>query len=493
MEPLLTATIILLAGLGSLAFLPRRRIVFRAFWTAVTFGLFTAALIRGIGSPFDPVFAALAGWRLAWAKTLEAFWWLSAARVAVAVLHVWAGADRKLGNSRLATDIIAGAIYLAATLAITNDVFQIPIRGLLATSGVIAIVLGLALQSTLSDVFSGISINIEEPFGVGDTIQLDGTLEGAVTQVNWRATHILTGMDDVAVIPNSVVAKARIINRSRPATQRGASLVISLDSRTSPETGMQVLRDAALTAQTPLRDPAPSVQCMALRANAVEYEITFHVRNDTDLAAARTELIRHIHRALAWSSIPVARNDGVFPELADPSDHAGATLRKLRQIGLFQALSAEEIAALTSKAKTRSLAPGEIAIAQGMTDDSLFLVASGVLEVTRDPGMGRSVLVGRLGPGDHFGETALLAGEAYQATATAITPVTLYILAKADLAPVMTARPALMEEFGHVVEQHRRLYADRVATVFNAPAAADTGALLQRIERFFRGASNRPG
>ena len=486
MEQLLTATIVLLAAFVGSAMIPSGRQVLKAVWTGVAFALFTAALFRSIGSPLTPSFAGLLRWHAIWAETLEAFWWLTSARMAVAIVHVWAGADRKLGNSRLATDIIAAAVYLVAALAITNDVFQIPVAGLLATSGVIAIVLGLALQSTLSDVFSGISINIEEPFEVGDAIQLDGAIEGTVTQVNWRATHILTGTDDIAVIPNSVVAKSRIVNRSRPATQRGASLVVSLDTRTSAADGLRLLHDAALAATTPLRDPAPSVQCTALRANGVEYEVTFHVRTDTDLATARTEVISHIHCALAWAGIPVAKNDGALPELPDPTDLPATALRKMRLIGLFEALSAEEITGLAGKITKRNLAAGEVAAAQGMTGENLFIVEAGVLEVTRDLGSGHAEMIGRLGPGDHFGETALLAGEAFGATATAITPTTLYLLANTDLAPLMKARPALVKEFGAYVEHQRRALAGRVTTAFHSASEQGEQALLQRIERFFR-------
>ena len=486
MEPLLTATIVLLAAFIGSAMIPRGRQVLKAVWAGVAFALFTAALFRSIGSPLMPSFAALPRWHAIWAQTLEAFWWLTSARMTVAVMHVWAGADRKLGNSRLATDIIAAAVYLVAALAIINDVFQVPVAGLVATSGVIAIVLGLALQSTLSDVFSGISINIEEPFEVGDVIQLDGSVEGTVTQVNWRATHILTGTDDIAVIPNSVVAKSRIINRSRPATQRGASVTISLDTRTSAADGIRALQDAALAATTPLRDPAPSVQCTALRANGVEYEVTFHVRADTDLAAARTEVISHIHCALAWAGIPVAKTDGALPELPDATDIAATAVRKMRLIGLFKALSAAEITDLAGKIVKRNLAAGEIAVAQGMTGSHLYIVEAGVLEVTRSLGANHAEMVGRLGPGDHFGETALLAGENLAATATAITPVTLYLVANTDLAPLMTTRPALVTEFGAIVEHQRRVYAGHVTTAFHATSAQGDPAFLQRIERFFR-------
>jgi len=66
-------------------------------------------------------------------------------------------------QNELLFDVIAGTIYTCAALAMMGFVFRWPLQGLLATSGIIAIVLGLALQSTLSDVFSGISLTIEKP------------------------------------------------------------------------------------------------------------------------------------------------------------------------------------------------------------------------------------------------------------------------------------------------------------------------------------------
>ena len=78
-----------------------------------------------------------------------------------------------------------------------------PIEGLLATSGIVALVLGLALQSTLADLFSGIALNIEDPFGAGDRITVDGGNEGQAIEINWRATRIRNRSGDTTVIPNS--------------------------------------------------------------------------------------------------------------------------------------------------------------------------------------------------------------------------------------------------------------------------------------------------
>src|SRR5438552_1625240 len=106
------------------------------------------------------------------------------------------------GGPRM-TDLFATAqatigdpIVLA--LGVIAYVFDLPVQGLIATSGAIAIILGLALQSTLSDVFSGLVLSFSRPYRPDDWIKLEGGTEGRVIEMNWRATHILTPQRDLA-------------------------------------------------------------------------------------------------------------------------------------------------------------------------------------------------------------------------------------------------------------------------------------------------------
>src|ERR1700675_5097680 len=108
------------------------------------------------------------------------------------------------------------------------------IGGLLATSGVLAIVLGLALQNTLADVFAGIAFGIEAPFNVGDRISVADKIEGTVVQMNWRSIRIHTDGDDVAIVPNSVVANSDIVNRSFPTRLRSAFIEFSCPATANP-------------------------------------------------------------------------------------------------------------------------------------------------------------------------------------------------------------------------------------------------------------------
>ena len=114
---------------------------------------------------------------------LEAIWWLGAAWLAAGFLRAFVVLGRQPRESKLVQDLLAGLIYLAATFAIIAYVCDLPVKGLLATSGALAIIIDLALQSSLGDVFSGIVLNIERPYRVGDWIILDDTLQGDRNQL----------------------------------------------------------------------------------------------------------------------------------------------------------------------------------------------------------------------------------------------------------------------------------------------------------------------
>lgn len=159
-------------------------------------------------------------------------WWLFAARTVTVVIGVILG-SRSGHTGRLLQDVLGAVIFLVAVVAAAAYVLQLPVKGLLATSGVMAIVIGLALQSTLSDVFSGIVLNTTRPYQVGDSISIDGT-EGKVIDIDWRATRLLTSNGSMAVIPNSVAAKAKLLNFSQPNDIHGVSISVVVPAKVRP-------------------------------------------------------------------------------------------------------------------------------------------------------------------------------------------------------------------------------------------------------------------
>src|SRR5262249_10837336 len=155
------------------------------------------------------------------------------------------------------------------------------------TSGALAIVVGLALQSSLGDVFSGIVLNLERPYRVGDWIIVDGTAQGEVIEVNWRTTHIRTSSSDLAIVPNSIIAKSRIVNCSQPTQVHGASVSVTLDQSLGPERGQELLEDVLRGCTTVLQVGEPSVAIKDVNADGIEYELRFCVSSVKAVDPAR--------------------------------------------------------------------------------------------------------------------------------------------------------------------------------------------------------------
>ena len=203
---------------------PTRRLVVQiTFFVALTvlllhYGIIPYELAPADTPEFERVFVALS----------KIIWWTNAAWVLIACVRVFLIFERLPRRGRLIQDLLVGTIYLGAGLSVVAYVFGAPVGTLIATSGVFAIILGLALQSTLSDVFSGIALDLSRPYGVGDWIVLDDGIAGTVVETNWRATHLLNGSNDLVVLPNSVLAKARFTNLSSPSRNHGVTLHIRM-------------------------------------------------------------------------------------------------------------------------------------------------------------------------------------------------------------------------------------------------------------------------
>ncbi|MCM2473749.1 mechanosensitive ion channel [Rhizobium sp. CG5] len=116
--------------------------------------------------------------------------------------------DDSDGNSRT-TDLVkvmsSIVIYIAAMLVWLHYGMAFDITSLLATSAIVSLVLGFALQNTLGNLFSGLSLELERPLRVGDFIR-KGTVEGEVVALKWRSIFLRTPNGSSIVLPNSTLA-----------------------------------------------------------------------------------------------------------------------------------------------------------------------------------------------------------------------------------------------------------------------------------------------
>jgi small-conductance mechanosensitive channel/CRP-like cAMP-binding protein len=378
---------------------------------------------------------------------LKVAWWLFAAWFVVGFLRAFVIVEHRPREGKLLQDLLAGLIYLVAVFAIIAYVFDLPIQGLLATSGAVAIILGLALQSTLGDVFSGVVLSFSRPYRPGDWISLEGGTDGRVIELNWRATHVLTGRRDLAIVPNSTIAKSKIVNVSSPSGIHGVTITVQLDPKTPPATGAEILDHAILNCRLIVATPAPSVTIKSINASFTEFEITFFVEELASATRAQNQLFDLIFRHLAVAGIDLAmpqnQPESVIGDQASPKLTTGPE-RLLELVDIFASLTSDERKAIAGKLNAKSYDQGDTLVEAGTVLHSFFIVGTGVLSFTREESEGEIELM-RIGPGDHFGEIGMLTGAPAIAKISAIIPTTVYEVKKDDLSPILEARPEVSQ------------------------------------------------
>ena len=177
----------------------------------------------------------------------RAAWWFVPARLFSLMVQRFCWAPLEIRTNRKIPTVfqilVSMLIYGVAMLGVVAFVMGKTVTSLLATSGLLTLIVGLAVQSNLKDIFSGVMLNLERPFTLGDWIRI-GRTTGQVSDVSWRTTRIRTNAGQVVAFANGRVAEAEIENLS-PAGAYDAGVLLFMDPRCNPDQVIAVLRRAA--------------------------------------------------------------------------------------------------------------------------------------------------------------------------------------------------------------------------------------------------------
>ncbi len=192
----------------------------------------------------------------------DALWWFVPARLTTMALarFLWIPIEertqRKIPN--VVRMFASFFIYAIATLGVIAFVFDQTITSLLATSGLLAMIIGLAIQANISNVFSGIVLNVERPFKVGDWVKIGQTEDGKVIDITWRTTRLLTHSGMSISIPNAKASEAQVVNYSELGGCR-MTIPIFMDPDYPAARIREVLWDSPLDAPIVLKEPRPKI------------------------------------------------------------------------------------------------------------------------------------------------------------------------------------------------------------------------------------------
>jgi branched-chain amino acid transport system substrate-binding protein len=115
-------------------------------------------------------------------------------------------------------------------------------------------IIGLAIQVNISNVFSGIAINLERPFRVGDWVKIGTLDEGKVIDITWRTTRIQTRNMIILSIPNSKASESPIQNFGSKEDITEFWFTIHIDPNVNTKRVQKILLDALLSAEGVLKN-----------------------------------------------------------------------------------------------------------------------------------------------------------------------------------------------------------------------------------------------
>ncbi len=239
-------------------------------------------------------------------KSARILWWTHLAWTIIGFIHIYVRLNRKPHEAHLILDMAVAGIYLGVALSVMGFVFGLPIATLVTTSGVVALILGLALQNTLGDVFSGIALTLGKAYSIGDWVQLSDGTAGRVTETNWRSTNLLTGLNNIVVLPNSLLAKQSLTSLSRPDESHLLTLGLRFAAGQRPRIIEDAMRSVLETSTRIVKDPPPAVALKAIDAAAIEVELQFRVASLVTGTSAKNEIIDLIHDQCGASGLSLA-------------------------------------------------------------------------------------------------------------------------------------------------------------------------------------------
>lgn len=405
-----------------------------------------ASRLTGAAGPAAIPFAGAIG------RAVATLWWLTLAFFAFNLLErfVWTSfARRGMQVPKLLIDVVRAVVFVFVALGLLSALFEQTITGLLAASGVFAVVMGFALQSTLADLFSGIAINLQRPYRVGDWIKVDDGAVGLVIEMNWRATQLRSPQGDTIVLPNSKLAAAQIVNFSMPTPRHRSGIMVAINARVAPGVAIEVLERAALRAKAVLCDPAPTVRVVSLEDWRIEYEVQFWLDGYADIDVVRHEVSHSIWYALDVLGL------GPWNENAESVAPGSRVSRLVGYVDLFRDLDEATRTRIAAAMSARLVDSGEVILREGEAGDSVFIVELGAIEVTVEIAGRGAHAMARLGTGDLFGEMSLLTGDPRSATLTALCETKVWELSRAAFEPILRERPAIADRLSRVMAKRR--------------------------------------
>ena len=201
-------------------------------------------------------------------------------------------------------------IFILAIFLIILSYWNVEIGPLLAGIGIGGVAIAFALQSSLGNIFGGISIILDDSARVGDLVKLPGGVSGKILKIGLRSTKIKTFDNEIIIVPNGKLADSNIHNVAKPEPKSRVVIPFGVAYGSNVDRVKKIVMKELKTIKGFVDDPEPTVKFLEMGDSSLNFKAYFFVDTFENRFGAIDEANTKIYNALNKAKIEIP-----FPQM----------------------------------------------------------------------------------------------------------------------------------------------------------------------------------
>lgn len=196
-------------------------------------------------------------------------------------------------------------IFVIIAFMWTLSIWNLNITPYLTGAGIAGLVLGLALQDSLRNIFGGITLLLDKTYQIGDKVKLDDSTVGTIHDIGLRSTKLITFDNEIIYIPNGYLANSRVQNYTRPNPKVRSHVFFGIEYGADIEKVRELILSTLKKIEGVLEDPEPTVHFLEMGDFALKFKAAFWVEHWDEAYGIKLKATEAIYKALQEANIGI--------------------------------------------------------------------------------------------------------------------------------------------------------------------------------------------
>ena len=232
-------------------------------------------------------------------------------RLGIIILEVWSRRMTKMKGQEFHSEVlplmksVTSIVLSLLGVVLLLQVWEIEIKTLVTSLGVVGVVLGIAFQQTLINIFGGISLIMDDSFHEGDLIQLDDGEMGEVMEINLRSTKLKNFDAESIIVPNGQLANKKLINLAQPTPTSRVKIPVSVAYGSDPDKVKKVLHDSLRNHPDILTMPRRRARFIGFGESSIDFELFFFINQYRRFWDIKDQVLTQVYKDLYANGIEI--------------------------------------------------------------------------------------------------------------------------------------------------------------------------------------------